>query len=114
MFDGFDNNDGIIDDEADREDETKKRQRVDRKAEERKQSESADQRYRNRAQRNESRAPALQKNENNENDQRERFKNVFKISSIPSVTESVWSSDTTYSMSAGNCCFASAMNLRTA
>ena len=78
MFDGFDNNNGIVDDEADREDETKKRQRVDREAEERKQNEGANQRDRNRAQRNESRAPALQKNENNENNKRERFEQCLQ------------------------------------
>ena len=72
-FDCFDNDDRVIDHQADREHETEKRKRVDRESEQRKQHKRADQRNRHGAQRNQRCAPALEKNENDEHDERERF-----------------------------------------
>ena len=77
-LDCFDNDDCVIDHETDREHESEKRKCVDRKSEQRKQNKRADQRHRHRAQRNERRAPALQENENDEHDERERFKECLQ------------------------------------
>ena len=45
MLNSLDHNDGIVDDDTDREDETEERERVHREAKEREESECADERY---------------------------------------------------------------------
>ena len=45
MLNSLDHNDGIVDDDTDREDETEERERVHREAKEREESERADERY---------------------------------------------------------------------
>ena len=74
MLDGFDDNDGIVDDETDREHETEERERVHREAKEREERERADERYGHGQQWNERRAPSLKKDEYDEDDQHQGFK----------------------------------------
>ena len=68
----FDDDDRIVDDQADREHEPEQRQRVDREAEQRKHRERADERHRHRERRDEGRAPVLQEHEDDQDDERER------------------------------------------
>ena len=73
MLDGFDNDDGVIHHQADGEHETEERERVHRETEHREQREGADQRNRDREQRNERRSPPLQEDEDDEDDQQQRL-----------------------------------------
>src|ERR1700691_235089 len=68
----FDHNDGIVDHKTDRKHQTKERKRVDGKTEQRKKYECAQQRNRHRKQRNQRGAPALQEDENHEDNERKR------------------------------------------
>ena len=68
MFDGLDDNDGVIDDQPDGENQAEQRQRVDGEAERRKDDEGSDQRDRNGQQRNQGGAPSLKKDEDDEDD----------------------------------------------
>ena len=74
VLDRFDDDDGVVNHQADGKHEAEKRKRVDRKAERRKDDERADERNRNRQQRDESGAPALKKDEDDDDDKAERFK----------------------------------------
>ena len=76
-LDCFDHDNRIIHHETDREDEAEEGERVDRESEQRKQDESANQRDRHRAEWDERGAPALEKNKNDEHDERERFEQRF-------------------------------------
>ena len=73
MLDRFDDHDGVIDHDADREHDAEERDVVDRESESRHRRESADERNRNRDERNDRRAPGLEKDEHDENDERDRF-----------------------------------------
>src|SRR5439155_16128292 len=75
---GFDNNNRVVNHEADGEHKSEKRKRVDRESEQREHYKRAEQRNRHRAQWNERGAPALQKNKYDDNDQRERLKQHYK------------------------------------
>ena len=71
---GFDNDDGIIDHQANGKHETEQRERVDRESERRKNDERSDERNRNREQRNQRSPPALQKDEDNDDHEAKRLK----------------------------------------
>src|SRR6516165_7586704 len=73
VLDSFNNNYGVIDHEANREDQTEKRERIHGEPEHREYRECADQRHRYCEQRNKRRAPALKKNEHDNDDENERF-----------------------------------------
>ena len=73
VLDRLDDDDRVVDDEADREHQAEQRQRVDREAEQREERERADQRDRHREQRDQRRAPALQEDEDDEDDQDQRL-----------------------------------------
>ena len=73
MFDRLDNHDGVIDDKTNRQHETKERERVHGESEHWKQRERAHQGNWNSEQRDQSCAPALQENENDHDDEKERF-----------------------------------------
>ncbi len=73
MLDGFNHYDGVVDYDADREDDAEERDVVDRKSEGLHRGEGANQRNRNGDQRDERRAPALEKDEDDENDESDRF-----------------------------------------
>ena len=72
-LDRFDHDDRIVDHQADRQHQAQERERVDRESDRGKEHESADQRYRNGQDRNQRRAPALQKDENHQHDQGDRL-----------------------------------------
>ena len=96
MLDRFDDDDGVVDDQADGEHEAEERERVDGEAEQREKHERADQRNRHGQQRDQRRAPALQEDEDDEDDeQRAPRPACATISFMPSVTASVVSSETT-------------------
>ena len=67
------NDDRIIDNEADRKDHCKERQGIDRKVKYDKCAERTDQGNRDSKQRNDRRAPVLQEDENNKDNQQQRF-----------------------------------------
>ena len=73
MFDGFDDDDRIIDHETDGEHEAEERERVHREPEKREQRKRAEQRNGHGEQRDECRAPALQEDENHEDDEHQRL-----------------------------------------
>ena len=59
MLDGFDDDDGVVNDEADGQHQPEQRQRVDRKSEHREEGERADQRHRHGDHRDQRRSPVL-------------------------------------------------------
>ena len=69
MLDCLDDDNGVIHDEADRENQTKQRERVDRKTKHRKDRKGADERDGHGKQRDKGRAPILQEEEYNNDDQ---------------------------------------------
>src|SRR5262245_5726270 len=73
MLYGFDDDDGVVDDETDRQHQAEQRQRIDREAEQRKDQEGADQRDRHGEQWNERRAESLQEDEHDDDDEDQRF-----------------------------------------
>ena len=73
VLDRLDDDDRVVDDQADGEHEPEERQRVDREAEQREDGERADERDRHREQRDERRAPALQEHEDDEDDEHHRL-----------------------------------------
>ncbi len=72
-LDILDHDDGVVDDDADRQHQPEQRQVVERIADRQKHREGADQRYRNGDHRNHRRAPALQEDDDDQHDQRNRF-----------------------------------------
>ena len=72
-LDRFHDDDCVIHHQPDRQHQSEERERVDREAEQREQHKCADQRNRNRQQRNQRRPPALQEDEYDDDDQRERL-----------------------------------------
>ena len=73
MLHRLDDDNRIVDDQADGEHEAEQRQRVDREAEQREHREGADQRDRHGDHRNERRAPVLQEQVDDEDDQEHRL-----------------------------------------
>ena len=73
LFDVFDDDDGVVDNEADREHHGKERQRIDGEIEDDERSERTDERHGDSEQRDDRRAPVLQEDENDEHDERERL-----------------------------------------
>ena len=73
MLDGFHHDDGVIDHDADRENEAEERNVVDREPESFHRCECADQRNRNRDERDDRGAPGLEKDQHDENDERDGF-----------------------------------------
>ena len=74
VFNRLDNNDGVVNHQADGKHKAEQRKRVDRKSERRKNDERADQRDRNSQQRNKRGAPSLKKDEDDDDDEAQRFK----------------------------------------
>ena len=74
VLDSLDDDDGVVDNEADGKHQAEQRKRVDRKAECRKDDEGSDERNRHGQQGNESGAPALEKNEDDDHNKAKRFK----------------------------------------
>ena len=72
-LDVFDHHDGVVDHDADGEHETEQRQIVDREAERRHHREGADQRHRDRDDRNDRGPPALQEHQHHDDDERHRL-----------------------------------------
>src|SRR3954467_14526093 len=72
-LDIFDDYDRVIDHDADRENEAEQGQIIDRKIERRHHSKSANQRYRDRQDRNDSGTPALQEYQDDNDDQQHRL-----------------------------------------
>ena len=72
-LDGFDNDDGVVHHEADREDHAEKGERVDREAQHREHGEGADERDRDGDERDERGAPALQEDEDDGDDEDHRL-----------------------------------------
>lgn len=79
--------DGIVDDEADRQNQGKQRQKIDREAEDQHHRESADQRQRYGDDGDGDRSRRTEKGENHENDDRESFDQLFTTSSMEVVTK---------------------------
>ena len=73
MLDSFDDDDRVVDHQADRQNESEERQRVDREAEEREQHECSDQRHRHGQQRDQGGPEALEEEEHDEDHQRDRL-----------------------------------------
>ena len=73
MHHGFDDDDRVVDDDADGEHEAEHRQRVHREAEQREEDERAEQRHRDGQQRNERRAEVLQEDEDDDRDEDDRL-----------------------------------------
>src|SRR5437016_1381006 len=71
MLDGFDDDDGIIDDEADGQHETEQRKGIHREPEYREERKGANEGDRHGEQRNERGAPALQEDEDDHDDEDE-------------------------------------------
>ena len=78
LFDVLDNDDSVIDDEADSQDHREERQRIDGEIEDDERGERADERHRDSEQRDDRRAPVLQEDEDDEHDERERFRERMK------------------------------------
>ena len=74
VFHGLDNDDGVVDHQANGENKTEQRERVDGKSERRKDDECSDERDRNGEQRNQSSSPALEKDEDDEDHEAKRLK----------------------------------------
>ena len=85
----LDDDDRIVDDEADGEDEAEERQRVDREAEQRKHRERADERHRHRDHRDERGAPVLQEQVDDEDHEHDRIAERDQDLADPSETGSV-------------------------
>ena len=73
MLDGFDYHDRVVNHDPDRQDETEHARHVDRESQKGEQSERTDNGDRNRKERNQRGAPALQKHEHDEDNQRNRY-----------------------------------------
>ena len=73
VLDRLDDDDRVVDDEADRQHQAEQRQRVDREAEQREDRERADQRHRHGEQRDQRGAEALQEDEDDDDDEDERL-----------------------------------------
>ena len=73
LLDVLDDDDRVIDDEADGEHHREERQRVDGEIEHDERAERTDERDRHGEQRNDRRAPVLQENEDDEDDEQQRF-----------------------------------------
>ena len=73
MLDRLDDDDGVVDDEADGEHQAEERERVDGEAEQREDREGADQRHRHGEQRDQRGAPALQEDEDDDDDEDQRL-----------------------------------------
>src|SRR5213080_4896638 len=73
MLDCFDDYDGVIDYDADRKNDAEKREVIDREPEAFHRCERADQRNRNRDERNDGSAPGLEEDKHYQNDKRDRF-----------------------------------------
>ena len=71
-FGGFDNDDGVVNHQSDRQHQAEERKCVQRKPEDWKERECADERDRNGEHGNERRAPALQKDKNDDEDKNQR------------------------------------------
>ncbi len=69
MFDRFDDDNRVVDDQTDGEHQAEQRQRVDRETQQRKDGEGADQRNRDGDHRDERRPPVLQEEEDDEDHQ---------------------------------------------
>ena len=89
MLDRLDDDDRVVDDEADREHQPEERQRVDREAEQREDDEGADERHRHRQHRDERGAPVLQEQEDDDVTSTMASVSVLRISLMPSETGSV-------------------------
>ena len=76
MLDRFHDDDGVIDDQTDGEHESEERERVDGEPEERKKHEGADQRDGHGAERDQRRAPALQEDEDDEDDEQRALRSA--------------------------------------
>ena len=74
VFHRLHHDDRIVDDEADREDEAEERQRVDRETEQREHREGANQRHRYGQHRDERRAPVLEEEKYDEDDEHQGFR----------------------------------------
>ena len=74
-LDVLDDDNRVVDNDANRQHESKEREIVEREAEQAHEEECADQRNRDRNDRNDCRAPRLQEYHNDENDQGHRFEN---------------------------------------
>ena len=72
-LDVLDDDDRVVDHDADREHEPEQRQRIDREAEAEQHRERADDRDRHREQRDDRRAPGLQEHDHDEHDEQQRF-----------------------------------------
>ncbi|VWC36642.1 hypothetical protein BUB20358_06688 [Burkholderia ubonensis] len=72
-LDVFHHHDRVVDDDPDRQHHPEQRQRVDRESEHEQQREGADNRNGHRQQRNDGGAPGLQKQDDDDHDQRDRF-----------------------------------------
>ena len=72
-FDVLDDDDGIVDDDADRQHQPEQRQVVEREAECRHEEERADERHRNGDERNDRRAPGLQEDDHNQDHEDDRL-----------------------------------------
>ena len=96
VLDRLDDDDGVVDDDADRQHQAEQRQRVDREPEQREDGEGADQRHRHREQRNERGTRKPWRKMKTTMMTRTRASNsVLMISLMPSLTASVVSSETT-------------------
>ena len=72
-LDILDHHDGVVDHDADREDQTEQRQIIDRESERGHHREGADQRHRDRDDRDDRRPPPLQKHQHHDDDERHRL-----------------------------------------
>ena len=72
-LDVLDDHDGVVDDDADGEDEAEQSQVVEREAERRHDGERADERHRDGDDRDDGRAPGLQEDDDDENHERDRL-----------------------------------------
>ena len=72
-LDVLDDDDGVVDDDADRQHEAEQRQVVEREAERRHQEERADERHRDGDDGNDGRAPCLQEQHDDEHDEDDRL-----------------------------------------
>ena len=69
----LDDDDRVVDDDADGEHEAQQREHVDREAEQREEHERADERHRHGQQRNQRRAPVLQEDEHDDDHEHHRL-----------------------------------------
>ena len=90
-LDVLDDDDGVVDHDADGQHQPEQRQRVDREAEREQHGERADDRHRHGDQRNDRRAPGLQEQDDDEHDQRDGFEQRVDDRSMDWRTNSVGS-----------------------